>query len=532
MWCVRPSFSPRSPIVLDRVSARRASCAGALSLIVGLVFCVSGPGCKKGPGGGAKKIPRDQDAQAVVIVDQAEERVIEFIAEIEPNNQPPGQTLALQQGVRGSLDGETDVDIYTVAVSQPGTLDARLSGIDGVDLILELRDPSGAVLARSDRGPAMIIEGIPNARVSAGAYQLVVSEFVKKKKRKRRKKRRKGEVEPAPEGRVGPSPVYELSARWAAEPETGHEREPNELPELAAEIVVGDSGQGFLGWSKDVDMWRLSVDGYAAEYSVDLDLTPVPGVTPTLTIRDHDGETLLERKGRKDLGLTIRNLVVARDDTAGGAGGESSASEAEEAGEGRFYHVEVRARRSNPLDAYQLHVAARLLDVGDESEPNDEPATAVELLDPETTGGSGVLSPDSPSDGVRQGHLTIGDRDHFRVKAGDEPMLLAVTVKPLGDADIELSVLIDGQVAAMIDGGKARASESLADVPIGAGKVAVVKVAGRGSLGSDARYEVRWSAEPGGAGPGPDGLDDPDGADDRTGDAEGVPGTLDEYEDE
>ena len=525
---------------------------GRLLLALGCALCVLSMGCKKGPGGGAKKIPRDKDAQAVVIVDQAAEQVIEFIDEVEPNNEPPGQTLALQQGVRGNLDGETDVDIYAITVAQPGVLDARVSGIEGVDLVLELRDPAGAVLARSDRGPATVIEGIPNARVSAGAYQLVVSEFVKKRRKQRKKRRKKGAAEEPIEGRTGPSPTYELSARWVAEPEKGHEIEPNEERELAAEIVVGDGGRGFLGWSKDVDMWRLSVDGFAAEYSLDLDLTPVPGVTPTLTIRDQDGEMVLERQGSKDLGLTVRNLVVARKDAppasgeprsgssggaSSGAGGGSAASGADDGGEGRFYYVELRARRSNPIDTYQLYVATRLLDVGDENEPNDQPATAVELVVPGSPGGAGtspgVVRGDPPVDGVRNAHLTIGDVDHFRLQAGDAPLLVAVTARPLGDADLELSVLVDDQVVAMIDGGKAGASEALADVPVAAGKIAVIKVAGKGSLGNDARYELRWSAEQSGPGSsvGPDDDDGDDGGDDDD-DGAGDPGVLEEYEDE
>ena len=546
MWCAQPSSSRRSQIV-------RSSFHSSPLLLIGLVLALPAGGylgCGKGPGGGAKRIPRDKDAAPVVLVESAGDRALSFSDEVEPNDDSARATaLAVDTGVRGTLDGETDVDVYAVAVPEAGILDARLSGIEGVDLILELRDDQGTVLARSDRGPALTVEGIPNAVATPGTYLLAVSEFVKKKKRKRRRKPKKGSKADSeePTGRTGPSPRYELTVRLIAEVPESYEVEPNEADDVAAELIVGEPARGYLGWSKDVDVWKVSIEGFAAEYSLDLDVDAVPGITPTLTIRDHRGAAVLTRKGKKDHGLAVRNLVVfqppedmehgdgdgdKKTDSAGRkpdsqsksppSTGDSTDSDAAQL----FYYVELRARRSNPLEPYRIAAANRLLDVDDEVEPNDDQAHAVPLRDPPLDGATGR---DDSSEGIRRGHLTIGDIDSYRISAGSEPMLLSVTVRPIGEADIELTALVDGQPVATSNQDKAGGAETLADVRVEAGKTAQVKVAGSGKAGSDGAYELRWAADPAGsATPGPEPGSEPNDGDGAAGEL----GTLDEYEDE
>src|SRR5690606_3945866 len=129
-----------------------------------------------------------------------------------------------------------------------------------------------------------------------------------------RKRRRKD----APEPRTGPSPVYELAIEHLAEPPPGQEREPNEDAAGAAEILVGDEVSGYVGWARDVDVWKVSVEGFIEQYSLDLDLSGVPGVTWTLEILDSGGALVLRRKGDKDSGLSVRNLVPASDEGASG----------------------------------------------------------------------------------------------------------------------------------------------------------------------------------------------------------------------
>src|SRR5262245_60029142 len=69
--------------------------------------------------------------------------------EIEPNDgEEVASPIALGGTARGKIDPETDVDYYRLDVDRAGTLQVTLSGIEGVDLVLELTDASGAMVAK------------------------------------------------------------------------------------------------------------------------------------------------------------------------------------------------------------------------------------------------------------------------------------------------------------------------------------------------------------------------------------------------
>src|SRR5688572_18629608 len=65
------------------------------------------------------------------------------IDEIEPND---GDEVATPLGIggtaRGKIEPETDVDYYHVTIDRAGFMQATLSGIEGVDLLVELADSS------------------------------------------------------------------------------------------------------------------------------------------------------------------------------------------------------------------------------------------------------------------------------------------------------------------------------------------------------------------------------------------------------
>jgi hypothetical protein len=100
--------------------------------------------------------------------------------EIEPNDGVDNATpLALGATMRGRIDPDSDVDHYRIDVGQAGALAVMLSGVEGVDLVLEIEDSSGNVIAKSDRGAARIKEGVPNLGVTPGRYTAVVRKKVK-----------------------------------------------------------------------------------------------------------------------------------------------------------------------------------------------------------------------------------------------------------------------------------------------------------------------------------------------------------------
>jgi hypothetical protein len=419
-----------------------------------------------------KKISLERDGQAVVLIEEPE--AARLVDETEPNDTIEQATvIALGAGARGSLDGEADVDMYKVTVTAPGMLAARLGGIEGVDLMLDLLDAGGTTLAQSDRGPAQTVEGIANFPVVPGDYYLAVREFVSKRAMRRRDK--SGEP-----GRTGPSPVYELTAALITEPLPDHEREPNDSLDSAAELLIGDEALGYIGWTRDTDIWKLSVEGFTEQYSLDLDLDGVPGVSLILEILDGDGATVLRREGEKDGGLAIRNLVPV------------TASAGADRG---HYYARLTARRSNPVDTYRLRVATRLLELDEEIEPNDRPEIATPLRDD-------LLA----TEGKRRGFLTVGDEDCYRLEAGAAPMLLTVEVVPGAEVDPVLTILSDSGTLAMADAGKRGEKEHLAAVRIPAGQSVTVKVSGRGGLGAGAAYQLVWALEPAGAAAGAPGA--------------------------
>lgn len=430
-----------------------------VTCLIACLLAALAAGCGKRKGG-AKHIPRDRDAQAVVVIENSIVTT-STIEEREPNDElAQANSLAPGTAARASLNGAVDADFYRVAISAPGMLAARLSGIEGVDLVLELLDAEGAGLARSDRGPAQTTEGIANFPVDAGVYHLAVREFVSKRRQKQ-----------AP--RTGPSPSYELGIEILAEPSAEQEREPNDDAAGAREILIGDDAAGYIGWAGDVDVWKLPIEGFTAQYSLDIDITGIPGVALTLDVLDPDGALVLRRKGEADSGLSVRNLVPVAEENAPGP-------------EPRFFYARLEAKRSSPIDAYRMHVATRLVDLAQEIEPNDEAASAMSLYD----------SPIVEGEGKRVGFLEIGDVDQYRLLPVDEPVLLTVEVVPRETVDVTVTVLVAGETTAMGNAGAKGGKEYLAEVSIPVGQAAQVQVSGSGGLGDAARYDLTWSVTP------------------------------------
>lgn len=443
---------------------------GRVCIVAALVLAASGCGKKSDK----SAISRDRDAAAVVVVDRTPSGVT-FTDEAEPNDTAEqAGVLAAPGGIRGTLDGEKDVDLYRLSIAAPGWLTLEVSGIETVDLILELREASGASLARSDRGPAKTREGVPNYRVDKGTYLVAVSEFVKK-----RAKSKRGKDDP---GRTGPSPTYELSATLAtAEPAAHHEREPNEGASEALELPITTDGFGFVGWRDDVDRWRVSVEGLGEEYGLDIDLTPVEGVQLTLEVLDDNGDPVLARKGDKSKAVAVRSLARK-------TGHE-------------HYYVRISGRGSNPIERYALRFGSHLLDLEEEREPNDDRAGATPVWREAAT----------PDSGTAKGMLLAGDTDWYAITL-KTPSQLTVSVVPPAETDIALAVANQsGAILGESDAEKTGGREALHDIPVSGEVYLIVK--GTGSAETLDPYELSWelglgapAPAPGAAGPS---YDDP-----------------------
>jgi hypothetical protein len=446
--------------------------------VVAVAICGVLVGCGKGDD---RRIKRDRDAgPPVKVVDKGASTARSAGDEREPNGgDAEANPVAVNSLIRGTIDGETDVDMFRVTVPSNGQLRVQVGGIDGVDLALELRDARGAVLAKSDRGPAGTIEGMPNAGVVAGEYVVVVKEFVKARPKPKPAKKPKGKKDkkaaaPAPDagpvGRVGPSPQYALTIDLLDAPAELTEIEPDDDPGAAVEVLLADTVRGWIGWSGDVDVWKLSLEGVGDRYALDVEVAGVDGVALTVEVLDAAGAPLQTRKGAKAGPVSIESLIpiVGPDQPP-------------------WHYVKISGDRSNPESPYELRFTTRLLDADEEAEPNDDPAKATPLRF-DTVATSGAM----------RATYVAGDVDRFVLDAQPEAVLLDVGVEPPPGVDIKLEIAaLGGALIAAGDAAPAGKRERLSGVAIPAGTAAVVSVLvakpAKGDGGELRAYRLTWS---------------------------------------
>ncbi len=393
------------------------------------------------------------DAAPVVIVDDKSALSSgKTISEVEPNESAESATaLAVPATAQGSLATDKDFDVFAVAADKDGALSARLSGIDGVDLVLELRDKEGNVLARSDTGPAKADEGIPNYPVARGkTYFLTVTELAKKSK--------KGKTsEP---GRTSASAPYSLRASVDVPPDN-QEREPNEDVARARSVMLGDAYSGWIGWSKDVDVWTLDLTGFSGTHALDIEVSGVEGVGLRLELLDSGGKTVWKAEGDRGAPMMARGIVPAQGQP--------------------FYAARLSSARANPREPYSIRTASRPLTEDDEREPNGEAEQATLLrADP------------ARMQGVMRGALAGKDVDYYRFEAGAAAVRLDVSVSREAGPDIKLTVRANGVTISSLAGKQGQVAELLATL-VSANAVAFIVVEG-GSAGKD--YELKWTVWP------------------------------------
>ncbi|HEX4421179.1 MAG TPA: hypothetical protein VH165_24855 [Kofleriaceae bacterium] len=385
--------------------------------------------------------------------------------EVEPNDTNDTATaLVLGGTVHGKIDPEADVDRYRIEVTQAGALSVMASALDAVDLVLELEDAGGTVVARSDRGGARVREGIPNFGVTPGRYFAVVrgkklpAAAPARPKKSARKSGSAGSaaaLPPAEPARPAGGP-YELTASMIA-PAAGAEHEPDDDRGQANDLIAGDIGTGFLGWTGDADAWKVSIEALSAKNALDLELTPVEGVALQLEIADGVGKPIVKRTGRKGGPLVVRGFVPAVPP-----------------GAPPFLYLIVKAaERSNPETVYQIRAIAKVVPPDAEIEPNDTPDTAMAM----------------PADRKSlHAQWSTGDVDCFSVAAQDAAHTLEAAIDTPNELDLAIEILVDGTIVARSDHpGKGAAEKAVAAIP--AGKLAVIRV--RGTESSDeAGYEL------------------------------------------
>jgi hypothetical protein len=405
----------------------------------------------------------DRDAAAVQVVTRPTGdggTAAQATDEVEPNDGDDTAT-ALVPGatVRAKIEPDTDVDTFKIAVAEAGVLAVEVSAIEGVDLILEVEDVGGTVLAKSDRGGARVKEGVPNLGVSAGTYRAVVK--MKKAPPPKNTKPKKGQKAVDAGIEVIPAPVYEISARISA-PAANAEREPDDDRGTALDLIVGDTVTGFIGWSGDADVWKLSVETLSEKNAIDIEVGAVEGVALSVDVTDGIGNPLVTRKGPRGQPLVVRGIVPIVPD-----------------GAPPFHYVTIKGDRSNPETAYQLHVVAKIPQPDAEIEPNDVPDKAMPI----------------PSDRtVVHGVWTPGDIDCFAVSTDANARTIDVTIDVPSESDLNAELLVDGKSVAKGDKkGKGVAEKLTGQVPPNAR--AVIRVKGTDASG-EGSYDVQIAEGP------------------------------------
>src|SRR5687767_3510867 len=366
--------------------------------------------------GGSTKAKRTGSAAPVEVITSPQlpdaGRAGPNIDEIEPND---GDEVATPLGIggtaRGKIEPDTDADYYHVTIEKPGVMQVFLAGIEGMDLMLEVTDASGTVIAKSDRGAARIKEGIPNVGVTTGRYTLVVKQ-VKKKPAKTKGKKGAPTPEPSP---PPPAPVYELSTVMT-DIAKGSEREPDDDRGTANDLIVADNAFGFIGWSGDRDVWKLSVETLSDKNLLDVQVSAVEGIALELEISDGLGQALATRKAPRGAPLVMRGLLPVAPP-----------------GAPPFHYLTVRADKSNPETPYTLHATARIALVDEEVEPND-------LVD------KPYLMPIDRT--VVRATWSPGDIDCFALSPAGTARQIDVTVDTPAEINLDGELLADGKSVA------------------------------------------------------------------------------------
>jgi hypothetical protein len=367
--------------------------------------------------------------------------------EIEPNDGDDVATpFPLDSTMRGKLDSETDVDHYRIDVDKPGALSLMTNAVD-TDLVLELEDSNGALVARSDRGGLRVKEGVPNFGVVPGRYTAVVKAAVKRKT-----PLKKGQKAPPPSDK--PAVAYELTSAIVAIPPNG-EREPDEDRGTANDLIVGDAGTGYLGWAGDIDVWKLSVETLSAKNSIDVEVSAIEGVALELQIDDGIGNPVVTRKAPRGAPLVVRGLVPNVP-----------------ANSPPFHYLTVKGAGSNPETAYTVKVTAGVPITDAEVEPNDSVDKPYPVPADRT---------------IVHAKWTPGDVDCFAISGVGA---VTASVNPPSDFDPIAELFVDGKSVMIANKGKKGAEERVNATVLPGGKAVVCVKSADANATGEAAYDV------------------------------------------
>jgi hypothetical protein len=249
--------------------------------------------------------------------------------EREPNDTPAQATLLPQdRPVEGHVgkrlaEGAPDLDYFHLPLAKEArAISARLDGIPGVDLVVELYDGQGRAVAKSDARGKGEGEWLQPTVVPPGEAFLLVRQLWT-------------QGAPLVEDVADP---YRLSVHFGP-PQDGWEAEPNDIPSDASPLKPSRRARGYLASADDRD-WYALASLSAGSYVAHVD-APVGVDVVLLTAEATRGETPEEKiiskgAGKDQATFQIRAgkdcfLGVARKRESGKPAGAKGARDSKEA---------------------------------------------------------------------------------------------------------------------------------------------------------------------------------------------------------
>jgi hypothetical protein len=374
---------------------------------------------------------------------------------------PPPPVLVAEAKAGGAArDAEPGPDAAGAADAGAPSLRQRLSVVvaaEGGGVVVEALDERGSVLMSDTAGEGESA-GFPNWSVLPGAALLRVRWPAPAKSSRASAPHATagsgaGGAGGAPSG---PKP-YRVTLRLAT-PEPGDEAEPNGKAALAVSTTADDEVAGYFGWRRDEDWYRVDLGNIPEGNLLSLDLAPVTGVAASLAVYDLAEHRLLDRKGRKEEALALRDLGWPKGQPA--------------------VFIVVRAETGkNPDERYRLRIRNQPASPDTEIEPNDDLAHAVPL-----------------NEGLSQGTLGRGDVDVFRFKL-EEARIASLEVTPPERVDVKVDLLreSDGASLAHLDQGRRHEPEGAPNLFLVPGSYAVRLTTAAGDGNPDEPYQIAFA---------------------------------------
>jgi len=306
-------------------------------------------------------------------------------SEVEPNdNRDQAQEIRVDDTVEGQFQKDRDDDWFKLMVDKPGKnyLQVDLSAVPDIDTHLYLYDAGNQRLIELNDAPKSEPESLTHFPVEPGIYYVRIYASGKAAKEK-----------------------YTLTIRITGPWQDGWESEPNDRREMANDLPLVRSVQGYFDHGRDEDWYKLTNDAPGRNL-VRIDLSAVPGVNAELNLHDEGGNRIWTVNDTKESGPeSIFNLAL----------------------EQGTYFVSVYGRETNKNDPYTL--STKILGPwkeGLEAEPNNRKEDATEIRLGQSWEGY---------------YLTDGDDDYYKLiidQPGKNNIEVAISAVPGADSRLQI----------------------------------------------------------------------------------------------